>query len=198
MTARVNCCAQGTIEPVHVTFEGQPPGTSRFVQQYWENYMWFRPMGIIGPGNGFERVGAAPPSSFPDNGTAYLATGAGDSLVFSFLDVSAFDLHSVDLAEFSTLYPTPLSVRFVGYKFGGAVVTSDLVTDGIIDGTGPIADFQTFTFGPDFSDLVRVEIPNYGWSLDNLRLGHHIPEPSTLSILLLGVCCVLRALHCRR
>ena len=90
---------------------------------------------------------------------------------------------SVDLAEFSTTV-TNTTVRFTGYRFDGSTVTTDLTTDGIIDGTGPLADFQTFQFGPEWSGLSRVEIPTYGWSLDNLVVS--IPEPGTWALLVLG------------
>lgn len=59
-----------------------------------------------------------------------------------------------------------------------------MITDGIIDGTGPLADFQTFSFGPEFSSLTRVEIPTYGWSLDNLVVA--IPKPGRWALLILG------------
>ncbi len=50
--------------------------------------------------------------------------------------------------------------------------------------TGPLADFQTLYFGPEFSGLVQVRIPTYGWSLDNLVVT--IPEPSAGGLLFLG------------
>lgn len=185
--------AQGTLESVHITFDGQPPGTDYFVIQYFEPPMWFRPIGIIGPGHGFSRTGGGSPSWVPDNGTAYISATLGDSLVFSMIDDSPFDLASVDLAEFSTLYQEPLSVHFVGYRLDGSMVTRDIITDGIIDGAGPIPDFQTFTFGADFSNLVRVEIPTSPWSLDNLVVA--IPEPSTSGILALGAAMLWRRIR---
>jgi hypothetical protein len=172
---------------VHIRFEGPPPqapGTAAFVQQYYESNMWFRPLGIVGPGNGFVRRGSSPREGWPDSGTAYVLASLGDSLMFSFIDGMMFSFLSVDLAEFSTLYQTPLTVRFVGFRQDGSTVTTDLITDGIIDGTGPLADFQTFTFGPEWSGLTRVEIPNSGWSLDNLVVA--IPEPGTWALLVLG------------
>ena len=80
--------------------------------------------------------------------------------------------------------PNAVTVHFVGYRQDGTIVTADLTTDGVIDGTGPLADFQTFQFGPEFSGLTRVEIPTYGWSLDNLVLS--VPEPSSVSLLFVG------------
>jgi hypothetical protein len=76
-------------------------------------------------------------------------------------------------------------VQFVGYRLDGSVVATDFTTDGIIDGTGPGSDFQTFFFGPEFSNLTRVEIPNAGWSLDNLFVTP-VPEPGTFAFFAIG------------
>ena len=62
--------------------------------------------------------------------------------------------------------------------------TSDLTTDGVMDGTGPLADFQNFHFGPEFTCLDRVEVPSYGWCLDNLVVS--VPEPATWGLWFLG------------
>jgi len=102
-------------------------------------------------------------------------------LAFSFVDYytdsTTFNLVSVDLAEYSTVVPDARTVPFVGYREDGSSVAAFFTTDGIIDGTGPLEDFQTFYFGPEFSNLTRVEVPTYGWSMDNLVIA--IPEPST-------------------
>ena len=149
--------------------------------------MWFRPLGIIEPGNGFGRIGSSPDSRRPDNGSAYLQALLGDSLVFSFSKGDLFDLLSVDLAEYSTVVPDAATVRFIGYRPDGSTVTRNLTTDGIIDGTGPLADFQTFAFTgfTGFTGLSRVEVPGFGWSLDNLRVTP-VPEPATGALLLAG------------
>lgn len=173
---------QGTIK---VSFDGSPtiaPGTASIVKEYHESGMWFT---SINWANGFGRRGSSPPAIYwPDNGTAYLMANGANSLRFGTDDGSEFSIVSMDLAEWSTLYQEPLSVSCVGYRPDGSTVTADLVTDGIIDGTGPLADFQTFHFGPEWSGLTRVEIPTSGWSLDNLNV--FIPEPSTGAVLLLG------------
>jgi hypothetical protein len=143
--------------------------------------MVFTPVGS-NPGAAFGRTGGGIGPA-PENGTAYLQAALADSLKFSFVDGSVFDLNSIDIAECSTLFQTPLTVHFVCYQQGGGILTKDFTTDGIIDGTGPLADFETFTFGPEFSSLTRVEIPNYGWSLDNLMVSVHAPEPSSGALL---------------
>ena len=160
--ALAQCSGQGTF--TSITFDGPPPQPPRTVyntQQYYENSMSFTPLaGTVG----FGRAGGGI-AQRPDNGTAYLQAALGQSLTFGFINGSVFDLRSVDLAEYST-------------------VTTDLTTDGIVDGTGPVVDFQTFSFGPEFSGLTRVEIPTIGWSLDNL--GIRVPEPGTGALVMVG------------
>jgi PEP-CTERM motif len=178
--------AQGTFQSLTITFDGPPviaPGTGRVVQQYYESGLSFTPIDPNAPFSGFERYG---PSTlgFADNGTVHLTASLGDSLKFSFINSLAFDLYSVDLAEYSTVVPDAVTVHFLGYRHDGSIVTTDFTTDGIIDGTGPLADFQTFYFGPEFTDLDRVEIPTYRWSLDNLVVS--IPEPATGALAIVG------------
>ncbi len=77
-------------------------------------------------------------------------------------------------------------MEFIGYHPDGSTVTTSFTTDGIIDGTGPLPDFQTFYF-TGFTDLTQVEIPASSWSLDNLVVS--VPEPSAGSLFL--VACVM-------
>jgi hypothetical protein len=175
------CNGQGTLR---FPFDGQAPSTAVFIQQYFESGMWFRPLGVVEPGNGFVRRGGSN-SLYPENGSAYLQASLGDSLMFSFTDGRFFDLTSVDLAEYSTVVPDARSVPFVGYRFDGTIVTATFTTDGIIDATGPVADFQTFYFDSRFMGLSRVEIPAYGWSFDNLVVS--VPEPGSAALLVTGV-----------
>ena len=145
--------------------------------------MWFRPLGVVEPGNGFARTGLGV-AELPQNGSAYVQTLLGDSLVFSFTNGDLFDLLSVDLAEYSTVVPDAATVRFIGYRPDGSTITRNLTTDGVIDGTGPFADFQTFAF-TGFTGLSHVEVPGFGWSLDNLRV-IPVPEPAMGALLFVG------------
>jgi hypothetical protein len=167
-----------------MTFDGHPslaPGTAILVQQYFESGMSFTPIDPGAPWAAFARIGRNPVPGRPDNGTAYLQAGVGSTLRFTFTDGVQFSLFGVDLAEYSTVVPDAVMVRFVGYRANGSIVSTDLTTDGVIDGTGPLADFQTFRFGSEWSGLTRVEIPTFGWSLDNLVVA--IPEPSAAMLL---------------
>jgi len=176
--------AQGTLQWT-VTFDGPPPispADEFAITHYSEAGMLFTP---IGPGQ-FGRSGGAPLNpGFPRNGTAYLFGMFTYSLAVGSSSGARFALVSVDLAEFSTLYQTPLTVRFVGYKSDGSTVTTEFITDGIIDGAGPASDFQTFFFDSRFGDVTRVEVPTYGWSLDNMVFGR-VPEPTTGVVATLG------------
>ena len=173
--------AQGTFQSLTITFDGPPvvaPGTGRIVQSYGESGVWFAPI----PGtDGFARNGGGI-LGFPDNGTAYLQATLGDSLRFGLLDGSSFTPVSVDLAEYSDVVHDPVTVHFVGYRPDGTILTDDITTAGVFNGVAPV--FQTFSFSPEFSGLVRVEIPTIAWSLDNLVLS--VPEPGSSSLLVLG------------
>jgi hypothetical protein len=168
-------------------------GTNEFAINYYaEQGMEFRPIG-----NGqFGRSGGGAADFFPRNGSAYLFGSFTDSLAATYVGGQRFGVVSVDLAEFSTLYQRPLTVQFVGYRPDGSTVSTAFVTDGVIDGAGPLADFQTFYFDSRFADVVRVEVPTFGWSLDNMVLSQ-IPEPATSALLFVGAL-LLWALRFRR
>ncbi len=186
ISVSVCCQGQGTFQWT-ATFDGPPPiqpSDALAINYYYENGMTFRPIQTTGQ---FGRSGGGGGSGgwFAYNGTAYLVGAFTYSLSVTGLP-ARFGLVAVDLAEFSTLYQTPLTVQFVGYKLDGSMVTTEFVTDGIIDGTGPLVDFQTFYFDLRFADIVRVEVPTYGWSLDNMVFSNVIPEPSTGALAILG------------
>ena len=176
--------AQGTFQSITVTFDGpplQPPGSGYTVQSYWESGVWFRTI----PGtDGFGRRWSSPTPGWPDDGSPYLQAALGDSLTFGLDDGSSFDPVSVDLAEYSDIVRNPVTVHFVGYRQDGTVVTDDITTVGIFNGVAPV--FQTFSFDPGFSDLVRVEMPTIAWSLDNLTLQRSVPEPGKGALLCVG------------
>jgi hypothetical protein len=179
--------AQGVLRTV--TFDGVTPGTAYLETYYDENSFTFVPLQT---NEYFVRAGNARPG-FPENGTAYLLFSYGASLSGSRLG-SRFGLYSVDLSEFSTLYNFPATIEFIGYRTDGKIVTTEFTTDGIIDGTGPLPDFQTFYFDSRFSDLVRFDLPGIGYGLDNLRFHDVIPEPGAIPLLALGagIFCALR------
>jgi hypothetical protein len=85
------------------------------------------------------------------------ANGASATFTVSRTDGADFNLLSIDLAELfndgdfaeiggSTVY------NFTGFKTGPDV-TTQLVLDGFSDGSGGAADFETFSFGAEWSGI---------------------------------------------
>jgi subtilisin family serine protease len=126
---------------------------------------------------------------YPNNGTYYArCISYGGSIQISHREHVTFALSSVDLSEYSTVLSSVKSVAIKGYKPNGAVVTQNLELDGIIDGTGPLEDFQTFTFGNEFSGLDHVSISSSPYMLDNVVVvveGQEVgpPPPPELPVL---------------
>jgi len=163
-----SCFGQNTLQ---ITFDGppyQPPDSQFVVNEYDESGMWFQPSGasslLLRNGGGG--------SYYPDDGTAYLQAEIG--MAFAFSDGAQFNLMSVDLDEFSTVWG-PTTVDFTGYHPDGSTVTEDFTTEG--------DDFQTFAF-QGFTDVVSVQVSGM-FSMDNLIV--EVPEPASCSLLLLGV-----------
>jgi len=119
----------------------------------------------------------------PNNGTPFLTSLLGQSpLVISNLNGALFTLLSVDVAEYSTVFAEPQTVTFTGYRVEGTIISQVFTTDGIIDGLGPLIDFETFNFGPDFNNLYKVTINHPAYALDNMVL-RVIPEPSSIILI---------------
>jgi len=111
---------------------------------------------------------------WPSNGTDYLrftssVFGSGFIQVTR-TDGSEFGVTSVDLAEYSDVFPVPKSVTFIGTKGDGSQVSITFITDGTITGQGSDVDFEVFIFPESFNDLVLLECPDGIFALDNLVL----------------------------
>ena len=160
---------------------GGPIGGGKMLPDWTEQDMYLEsPNGII-----VQDSGAF--SGSPDNGSTWmqsLAEPMQAPLTITNLSGVPFALHSVDLAEYSTAFAAPRTIPFIGYKSDGSIVTTSFITDGIIDGTGPLADFETFIFNTDFTDLNRVVVDTYLYSMDNLGV-RVVPESSSIAMIVL-------------
>jgi len=180
------CFAQGTMV---FRFEVAPRGTGIPVSSYTESGMHFwnprGPQGLVLLGGGIPAL--------PENGTGYLCPSAGGTLAFSYNTSpfhTFFGLVSFDLAESGTNLPGPVTLHVVAYGGQGLVVTDDVITDGINDGTGPLEDFETFNFGTRFANVYRIDIFSDRFSIDNIVVSG-VPEPSASALALLGAACAL-------
>jgi hypothetical protein len=180
------CKAQGAFHWT-VTFDGPPSiptSSSISILSYYEQGMRFAGIGAngrFGRSGGFEEL-----EGFPRNGGAYIYAMFQEAIAVDSLYGDRFGVVSVDLSEFSTLYAIPLTVPFIGYRADGSTVTTEFVTDGVIDGAGPLNDFETFYFDSRFADLIRLEMPSYSWSMDNMVFSDAVPEPSTFALTIFG------------
>ncbi len=79
---------------------------------------------------------------------------------------------SVDLAEYSSCscFGYPIDITFTGYRSDNSIVTQAFTIDGVIDGSGPLQDFQRFYFGLQFTNLYRVDVSPNGFSMDNVMM----------------------------
>lgn len=175
-----------------MTIQFDPPpvsGGSCYTNAYVEQDMRFSTT------NGFFHRDSGDSVNNPDNGSAYLHFAVSmQPLIISNSSSLLFDLISVDLSEYST-FANPFTVPFTGYKSGGSTVSTTFTLDGVIDGTGPNSDFQTFFFDAAFTDMTHVEVGQVLYGMDNLVL-EGIPEPGTGVLAILGgLLCVLRVVR---
>jgi hypothetical protein len=164
----------------------QVPGVGVGVETYDQSGFEFRdPTGTgsliwNGPGEG-----QSPQAS---DGTSTLSVSSQGALELSSLDGSTFSLLSIDLSEYSTVFAVPKVVPIFGDRADGTTVSIEFTTDGVIDGVGGLADFQTFTLPAEFRNLVRVRVPTFAFALDNVIV--ETPEPrgvATLAAVALAV-----------
>lgn len=119
------------------------------------------------------------------NGSPFLQLALGDSFELFEKSGLPFTPLSIDLAEYSTLVPAPAEVLFHGFFSDGSAVSVNFGLDGIADGPGGEADFETFTFPADFSGIIRLETPTETLSIDHIVV-EVIPEPGAPLLILVG------------
>jgi hypothetical protein len=153
----------------------------------------FRVSDASQPGASLAIIGASLPGH-PSNSTPHLepsSTLVPAFLIFantnaasrgqSFLDGAPFGLVSVDLADPVAPSLSPVSITFNGFHADNSMIAQTFTVGG-----GGSTAFQTFLFNSEFaSGLVRVEIPSPTWAMDNLA--YTVPEPSTISLVALGL-----------
>lgn len=144
-----------------------------------------------------------------ENGTVYVSEEAGPlghPITIARLDGQPFALFGFDGAEAflddveSELagFPNATAIRVEAELTAGGTYVATFNLDGIKDGAGGVADFQTFTLPPEFCNITsatfigQIAPGNRGASaIDNVRVGLPIPEPSGMT--LVGVAAALLA-----
>ena len=151
------------------------------------------------PSNHIHRTNAGN-GSFADDGTTYLFThdnggqNANNALTMALVTGGTFSISSLDLSEGFVGFGAN-TVHVLGNLFGGGTITQDFVLDGIIDGIGPGNDFESFSFGIGWHNLIDLTFTGVGgtanehaFAVDNIDVsGSPVPEPSTLLLLGFGL-----------
>jgi hypothetical protein len=137
--------------------------------------------------------GVACAPNCPSNGTKYqLNYGSGFAGALSITgepvpvsctpeDCSPFDLFKLDVAE---PHPGsgPVSMIFLGTTSGGDSLEFSYETDGIVDGAGGEADFETILFPDTFRDVASLLVidaaPYLGVAIDNIVVEQIQPAPA--------------------
>jgi hypothetical protein len=169
-----------TGQAVTITFEPAPlPGGQPALSQWVEQgYRFVTPQGVTSNDTNN--------TLYPFNGTTYLQLLTNETpLTIARVDSAPFNITSIDLAEYSIVFASPKTITFTGNKASGGTVNTTFVTDGIIDGNGPLADFQTFVFPSTFSNLSSVTTTTATFSFDNVNVTI-VPEPTGVAFLFAG------------
>jgi hypothetical protein len=129
---------------------------------------------------------------FPDNGTIAMGIINTSFPILTYDFDKPFALRSIDLGEYSA-HPNsagiPVEISVIGTTYLGETISGMFVTDGIIDGSGPLADFEHVTFGSQWLNLRSVQFEHdNAFSMDNIEVEIGVvPEPSTGLLIGLGL-----------
>jgi hypothetical protein len=133
---------------------------------------------------------------WPWNGTSILLPH-GD-VIMTRTGGGLFDVCTVDLAGWPYNVENP--IHAVGTKADSSTVTQVFTLDGFADGSGGLADFETFVFNSSFTGLVSLRFLVNGtgkgnvqglFGIDNICVdecgGRVVPEPASLITWTLGI-----------
>jgi PEP-CTERM motif len=133
------------------------------------------------------------------NGSQYLQS---ESVPYSFTmsqtGGGTFALNAFDSAEgfLALTHLTATRIQVLGNLSGGGTVSISFDLDGIQDGDGGVADFQTFELPSTFADLTSVVFSGFRdtssstVAVDNIVVngtGQPVPEPASLALFAIGL-----------
>lgn len=131
-------------------------------------------------------------TSVASNGTTYLAVddyNGAATITMSLVGGGTFGLTSFDIAEWALSADWASEVRLTGNLFGGGSIVTTVSLDGIADGIGGNADFETVVLGwSGLTSVVFDAVNGSGdlyYALDNIST--EVPEAASLGLFGLGL-----------
>jgi hypothetical protein len=155
-------------------------------------------------------VGPPPSDLYPHSGSTYLGglsfarvgvfgVSYLNTVTMESVDGLSFSLNSLDAAETFIEVTGGLlrNITFEGTTVSGNEISTMIELDGVLDGAGPGEDFESLSFGADWSNLASLSIYSRDffnfWHIDNIRLNTGEPisgtvaSSGTFSLLILGL-----------
>lgn len=137
-----------------------------------------------------------------NNGTTYLVTeGAPSQVTISQVGGAPFALTALDYAKWQGPTIAAATITVTGHRADNTTVITTLSPVGDFSAGGSGTDFQTATFGAQWTNLLNVVLLGTGattgtlnyFAIDNVAVNTAaVPEPGTLTLLALGAASVIR------
>ena len=174
-----------------VDFESLPPGGGCYIPS---NPFSTQGFDFSTVGFGFFVCGGTR-SDLPSNGTNTVGSEEPTVTTMSRSGGGIFSLNSIDLGELFVGTPFGHQVQIDGNLQGGGMVSALFTLDGINDGVGGAADFETFLLPNTFTNLNSVVLTGLHSSqldprfmFDNIVVDAQVvPEPALLPLLVIGL-----------
>lgn len=146
--------------------------------------------------NGLVSCDGTDPGLGSNGTTTLLDNNAAPDIDFQTVSGAAFDLLSLDVSELLTnaaLSRNATQIGVGGFPVAGGSIVATFNLDGIVDGPGGSADFQTFTLPGTFTNLTKAKITftqgglaGSEFLVDNINV-RVIPTPSSAALGLVTV-----------